>query len=124
MYNIYIYFIIIIKVKKMKTTTTIRIDSTILHKAKILNINVSQTTENTLKAMVDFNNDQNMDEIKINQEINDINDELIKLQTHKQELVSKKIAFDEKRKARQQQDFKKVKEMLDAAKRTEDFSNR
>lgn len=102
-----------------KTSTCVCIDTNLKHKAKLLQINMSQALENTLKMIIESKSDsKNIDIIKIEEELTEIQEKKEKLSIRQASLLAQKISFKENKKKENQKEIKDLVNMANMIKQS------
>ena len=99
-------------------------DSDLLFKANQLKINRSKIFNNVLKNLVSQYSNNGIDMIKVEEELEEIEEKIKNLKIRQTELLTKKISFEEERKKNKDQDLKELLKVGDSIKRSgvmEDF---
>lgn len=101
----------------MKTTTSITIDANLLQKAKIMKINVSKLVNDVLKGIM-LTDAEQINIFDIENELENLNKTMLELSTKQNELLAQKMAYNEKKRKRQQKNFKDVLREAETIKRS------
>lgn len=96
-----------------KISTHVTIDYELKLKAKQLNINISEITNNVLKGII-ASHDMDSDLIEIRLEIDEIRNKMADLKIREQELISQQLAIEHRDEEQLKQEVEKGEKMIDA----------
>jgi len=100
----------------MKTTTSITIDIDLLQKSKLMKINVSKLVNNVLKGVIISAENSDIDILSIEKRLDELKEQMTVLKTEEQELLTEKMAYEERKQAKEDKDLKQRIKMSKAIK--------